>query len=298
MVSYDLMGAKAAPYRHGNMHGDVVILTCATSATDRAGSLLSPGDHAVEAQRARDAGASVVHILPRHPDGTPTLEPDDVRAILDAVHVAAPELVVSLGAAGAGGLVEQRVACMEAAGPDVAAIRMGPTDASASGPADPFKAIVRLLTAADRLSIRPEHLCFDSGHVARLDPLLELDVLDPPLLITMVMGTPGGIRSNVRNLAHMADQIPTGADGPHNWGVAVNGREQWALLAAALALGGNVRVGMEDNERLPNGTPASSNGELVDAARRLIELTGRRVATAAEARAALGVPRRIAPAAA
>lgn len=274
------------------MHGDVVILTCAISAPERSGSSFTPADHAAEARRARDAGASMIQVLDRHPDGSPSFEVDDVHALVDAVRAAVPEVVLSLGAASTGGLVEQRIACLKAACPDAAAIRMGPTDAAA----DPFKLIVKLLTAADRLGIRPEHQCFDSGHVARLDPLLELDVLDSPLLIAMVMGAPGGIRATARNLAHMADQIPAGSDGPHNWGVIAKGREQWTLLAAALALGGNVRVGTEDNDRLPDGTRATSNGELVDFARRLIELTGRRVATPGEARATLGVPRRIAPA--
>jgi uncharacterized protein (DUF849 family) len=86
----------------------------------------------------------------------------------------------------------------------------------------------------------------------------------------------------------MAEQVP---DVPHEWGVIAISREQWGLVAAALALGGNVRVGLEDNFYLPDGTMARSNGELVAKARAMAEDAGRRVATVAEARAMLGLPR-------
>jgi 3-keto-5-aminohexanoate cleavage enzyme len=179
---------------------------------------------------------------------------------------------------------------LEALRPDLAAIQMRSTDLSES--------IEVELREMNRLSVRPEHHCFDSGHVASLETLLELDVLDVPLRISMVMGVVGGIRPTARNLAHMADQIPGGPDGIHNWGVVTRGREQWPLLAAALSLGGDIRVGFEDNVALPDGTLATSNGELVEAARRLIELSGRRVATPTQARSVLGVPCETSPAAA
>ena len=71
-------------------------------------------------------------------------------------------------------------------------------------------------------------------------------------------------------------------------------RDQWRLVAASAALGGNVRVGLEDNFYLPDGEMARSNGDLIARARRIVEDVGRRVATVAEARELLGTPRRIA----
>ena len=121
--------------------------------------------------------------------------------------------------------------------------------------------------------IRPEHECFDSGHLANLDPLLDMRALHPPLQVSCVMGVTGGIRPTARNLAHMAEQVP---DVPHQWGVIGISREQWMLVAAALALGGNVRVGLEDNFYLPDGTMARSNGDLVAKARAMAR--GRRPA--------------------
>jgi uncharacterized protein (DUF849 family) len=105
------------------------------------------------------------------------------------------------------------------------------------------------------------------------------------------MGVNGGIRPTARNLAVMSDQVPGGADGPNNWGVIGISREQWLLIAAALTLGGNVRVGLEDNFYLPDGEMARSNGELIAKARQMTEDVGRRPATVAEAREILGVPR-------
>jgi len=101
----------------------------------------------------------------------------------------------------------------------------------------------------------------------------------------------GGIRPSPRNLAHMADQIPRGAEGPNNWGVIGISRDQWRLVGSAAALGGNVRVGLEDNFYLPGGEMARSNGDLIARAHRIVEDVGRRVASVAEARELLGTPR-------
>ncbi len=87
-----------------------------------------------------------------------------------------------------------------------------------------------------------------------------MGLLQPPLQVSFVMGVTGGIRPTARNLAHMAEQVP---DVPHHWGVIGISRGQWGLIAAALALGGDVRVGLEDNFYLPDGEMARSNGELV-----------------------------------
>jgi uncharacterized protein (DUF849 family) len=151
--------------------------------------------------------------------------------------------------------------------------------------ANPFDEIVELLQAMNELSIKPEHECFDVGHVGSLAPLVDMGLLRAPLHASCVMGVTGGIPPTARNLALMADNIPAGA----HWGVIGVGRAQWMLVAAALTLGGSVRVGLEDNFYLPDGTMARSNGELIARARRLTEDVGRSVATAAQARAMLGV---------
>jgi 3-keto-5-aminohexanoate cleavage enzyme len=96
----------------------------------------------------------------------------------------------------------------------------------------------------------------------------------------------GGISATARNLAHMASVVPAGS----TWGVIAISRDQWTMLGAAAALGGNVRVGFEDNFYLPSGDMASSNGELVETAAQLVRLEGRKVAEPAEARRLLSLP--------
>ena len=96
----------------------------------------------------------------------------------------------------------------------------------------------------------------------------------------------GGIPPNARNLAHMAENVPAGS----HWGVIGISRDQWMLVATALTLGGNVRVGLEDNFYLPDGETARSNGDLIARARRMCEDVGRRPATVAEARELLSLP--------
>jgi uncharacterized protein (DUF849 family) len=152
-----------------------------------------------------------------------------------------------------------------------------------------FETIVAFVEAMGELGIRPEHECFDLGHLGNLDPLIEMGLVSEPLQISCVMGVLGGVRPTARNLAHMADEVPGGPDGPNNWGVIGVSREQWTLLAAALSLGGNVRAGLEDNFYLPDGQMARSNGELVAVARRMAEAVGRRAATLEEARGMLGL---------
>ena len=128
--------------------------------------------------------------------------------------------------------------------------------------------------------------------MANLDPLLDMGLLKEPLQVSCVMGVNGGIRPTPRNLAFMSEQVPGGAEGRNNWGVIGISRDQWRLVATAAALGGNVRVGLEDNFYLPEGEMARSNGDLIARARRLVEDVGRRAATRAEARELLDAPLR------
>ena len=116
----------------------------------------------------------------------------------------------------------------------------------------------------NELGIKPEHECFDIGHVGSLAPLIDMGVLQTPLHVDCVMGVVGGIPPTARNLAAMVDNIP--AAGSH-WGVIGISRDQWMLVAAALTLGGSIRVGLEDNLYLPDGEMARSNGELIAKAR-------------------------------
>jgi 3-keto-5-aminohexanoate cleavage enzyme len=279
-----------------------VIITCAISGAvanrDQCAAIpYTPEEYGAEARRIADEGGAMIHIHARRSDGTPSHEVEDFGAITDAIRAQAPDVIVNYSTGAVGVPVEKRIAYLRALRPEVAALNMGSMNYAKYSRRrrdfvfktvfeNSFDTIQALLAAMVELGIRPEHECFDSGHVANLDPLLDMGALAPPLQVSCVMGVTGGIRPSARNLAHMAEQIP---DVPHQWGVIGVSREQWTLVAAALSLGGNVRVGLEDNFYLPDGTMARSNGDLVAKARRMTEDAGRQVATTAEARAILGI---------
>jgi 3-keto-5-aminohexanoate cleavage enzyme len=265
----------------------------------------TPEEYAAEAKRAVDEGATMIHIHARTPEGVPSYEIEDFRAITEAINGAVDDVIVNYSTGAIGVPIEKRIAYLRELRPDVAALNMSSMNYAKYSERrkefvfsavfeNSFDTIIQFLTAMNELGIRPEHECFDSGHVANLDPLIDMGLLSEPLQIDCVMGVNGGIRPTPRNLAHMADQIPGGPDGRNNWGVIGISRDQWRLVAAAAALGGNVRVGLEDNFYLPDGEMARSNGDLIARARRIVEDVGRRAATVAEARELLGTPRRIA----
>jgi 3-keto-5-aminohexanoate cleavage enzyme len=285
---------------------DPVIITCSIS-----GSLANreqcpaipytPAEYAAEARRAVDEGAAMIHIHARRPDGTPSYDAEDFQVIAEAILGAVDDVIVNFSTGAIGVPVEKRVAYLRAYRPDVAALNMGSMNYAKYSAkrkdfvfkavfANPFDEIIELLEAMNELGIKPEHECFDVGHVGSLAPLVDMGVLRPPLHVSCVMGLTGGIPPTARNLALMADNVPAGS----HWGVIGISRAQWMLVAAALTLGGSVRVGLEDNFYLPDGSMARSNGDLIAKARGLVEDVGRTPATVAQAREILGVPRRVA----
>jgi 3-keto-5-aminohexanoate cleavage enzyme len=258
----------------------------------------TPEEYAAEARRIVDEGGVHIHIHARKPDGTPSYEVEDFQNIKDAIKAEVGDAAIINFSTGTIGVsVEKRVTYLREVRPEVAALNMGSMNYakySASRKDFVFKTvfensfdeIIELLNAMNELGIRPEHECFDVGHVGSLAPLVDMGVLHEPLHVDLVMGVTGGVPPTARNLAMMADNVPDGA----HWGVIGISRVQWMLVAAALTLGGSIRVGLEDNLYLPDGTMATSNGELIAKARQLTEDVGRRPATVEEARTMLGLP--------
>jgi 3-keto-5-aminohexanoate cleavage enzyme len=287
---------------------DPVIITCSISGAianrEQCPAIpYTPEEYGAEARRIVDEGGSMIHIHARTPDGTPSYEIEDFRAITEAILDAVDDVIINYSTGAIGVPLEKRIAYLRELRPDIAALNMSSMNYAKYSSRrkdfvfkavfeNSFDTIIELLTAMNECGIKPEHECFDTGHIANLDPLLDMGLLHEPLQISCVMGVNGGIRPNARNLAHMAENVPGGPDGPNEWGVIGISRDQWLLVAAALTLGGNVRVGLEDNFYLPSGDMAGSNGDLIAKARQLTEDVGRRPATVAEAREMLGVPKR------
>jgi 3-keto-5-aminohexanoate cleavage enzyme len=287
---------------------DPAIITCSISGTvanrDQCPAIpYTPEEYAAEARRIVDEGGAMIHIHARTPDGTPSYEIEDFRAITDAINAEVDDVIINYSTGAIGIPIEKRIEYLRELLPDVAALNMGSMNYAKYSRRrkdfvfhtvfeNSFETIITFVKAMNELGIRPEHECFDSGHIANLDPLIDMGLLDEPLQISCVMGVTGGIRPNAKNLAHMSDQIPGGPRGPNNWGVIGISRDQWMLVGASLTLGGNIRVGLEDNFYLPDGEMARSNGDLIAKARQMAEDVGRRPATVAEARELLGTPKR------
>jgi 3-keto-5-aminohexanoate cleavage enzyme len=283
---------------------DPVIITCSISGAianrDQCPAIpYTPAEYAAEARRIVDEGGAMIHIHARRPDGTPSFEVEDFRAITEAIRAEVDDVIVNYSTGAVGVALEKRIAYLRELRPEVAALNMGSMNYAKYSArrkefvfstvfANPFDEIIELLEAMNECAIKPEHECFDVGHVGSLAPLVDMGLLQAPLHVSAVMGIVGGIPPTARNLATMADNVPAGA----HWGVIGVSRAQWMLVAAALTLGGSIRVGLEDNLYLPSGEMARSNGELIAKARQMTEDVGRRPATVAEARELLGLPAR------
>ena len=283
------------------------IITCAISGAianrDQCPAIpYTPEEYAAEARRIVDEGGVHIHIHARSPDGAPSYEVEDFMAIRDAIRGEVGDAAIINFSTGTVGVsVEKRVAYLEACRPEVAALNMGSLNYAKYSRSrrdfvfkfvftNPFDEIIELLEAMRRLNIKPEHECFDVGHVGSLAPLVDMGLLGAPLHADFVMGVVGGVPPTARNLAMMAENLAEAwPENIHHWGVIGIGRGQWSLVAAALTLGGSIRVGLEDNFYLPDGEMARSNGDLVAKARQLTQDCGRRPATVEEARRMLGI---------
>jgi 3-keto-5-aminohexanoate cleavage enzyme len=294
---------------------DPVVITCSISGAianrEQCPAIpYTPAEYAAEARRIVDEGGVMIHIHARKADGTPSYEVEDFAAITQAIRdEVGDQVIVNFSTGTIGVPVDKRVEYLRACRPEVAALNMGSMNYAKYSKsrrafvfemvfANPFSEIVELLEAMNELGIKPEHECFDIGHVGSLAPLIDMGVLRQPLHVDCVMGVVGGIPPSARNLAAMVENIPAdpasspqgdGADVKSHWGVIGISRDQWMLVSAALTLGGSIRVGLEDNLYLPDGRMASSNGELIAKARQMTEDVGRRPATVAEARAMLAI---------
>ncbi len=254
-----------------------------------------PREIAEEARRAADAGAAIVHIHARTPEGGPDWSVETFAEIFSEVR-ARSDVIVNFSTGGVGILAEERVAHIRALRPEMAALNMGSMNYAIYSEkrktfyhdhvfANPFKDIQLFLEAMNASGVRPEMECFDAGHIGNTRPLIDMGVLSPPFQFSLIMGVLGGIPGTTRHLVDQVDSLPPGS----HWQVIGIGLNQWPLVASAIAMGGNARVGLEDNFYLEEGQMAKSNGELVEKAARLAHDLGRQVATISEARAQLGL---------
>jgi len=271
-------------------------LTGALTRRDHCAAIpYTPVEIAEEARRAAEAGAAIVHIHARADDGSPTWAPATFAAIEREVR-ARTDVVINFSTGAVGIPAEERIAHIRESRPEMAALNMGSMNYAIYSArqkrfhhdhvfANPFADIRFFLETMNEAGVRPEMECFDCGHIGNTAPLIDLGVLRPPYQFSLVMGVLGGIPGTTRNLVHQAGSLPPGS----HWQVIGIGLNQWPLLAAAIGLGGNVRVGLEDNFYLEAGRMASGNGDLVEKAVVMCREQGREAASIAETRERLGL---------
>ena len=205
---------------------DPVIISCSISGAianrEQCPAIpYTPEEYAAEARRAVDEGASQIHIHARTPDGVPSYEIEDFQAITRAILDEVDDVIVNYSTGAIGVPIEKRLEYLRALTPDVAALNMSSMNYAKFSKRrndfvfkavfeNSFDTIIEFLTEMRELGIKPEHECFDAGHVANLDPLIAMGLVTEPHQISLVMGVTGGIRPTTRNISFMAEQIPGG----------------------------------------------------------------------------------------
>ncbi|MBE6306302.1 MAG: 3-keto-5-aminohexanoate cleavage protein [Bacteroidaceae bacterium] len=243
-----------------------------------------------EAKSAVDAGAAIVHLHVREDDGTPTQSKARFKECIDAIYEVCPDVIIIPSTGGAVGMsAEERLQPTELF-PEMATLDCGTCNFGD----DVFENTMPMMRDFGKRmienNIKPEYECFEMGH---LDTVLNMakkgQVPGAPMQFNFVLGVPGCTPATVQNLAWLVNAIPAGS----TWTATGIGRHAFTLAAHAIAMGGNVRVGFEDNLNLERGVPAKSNGELVAKVVRIAKELGREIATSAEAREILSLPPRV-----
>jgi len=244
-----------------------------------------------EAKSAVDAGAAIVHLHVRYDDGTPTQSRERFQECEEAIYKECPNVILIPSTGGAVGMTpDERLQSTDTTPlPEMATLDCGTCnfgDEIFDNTMPTMRAFGKRMMER---GIKPEYECFEMGH---LDTILTMarkgQVPADPMQFNFVLGVPGCTPATVDNLCWLVRNIPAGS----TWTATGIGRFAFQLAAPAIAMGGNVRVGFEDNLYLERGVLAKSNGELVDKVVRMAKLLGRPVATSDEAREILSLKKR------
>ena len=296
---------------------DKVIITCAVTGAIHTPSMspylpVTPEEIADAAIGAAEAGAAIVHLHARDPvTGKPDQTPQAFARFLPRIKQAT-NAVVNLTTGGAPYMtVSERVKPAEVFKPEVASLNMGSMnfglfpmlnrfkdfkfdwEAEALENSrdlifrNSFKDIEFVLRTLGDSGTRFEFECYDTSHLYNLAHFLERGLVRPPLFVQSVFGILGGIGPHPEDVLHMKRTADRLFGDQYKWSVLGAGKNQLAIAAQAAAMGGNVRVGLEDSLWAGKGKLAQSNAEQVRLVRQIIEGLGRVVATPDEARAIL-----------
>ncbi len=279
---------------------DKVIVTCALTgvlATRMQNQAIpyTPAEIAEEARRAYEAGAAVVHVHARQPDGMPTFSPATFAEIKREIRKRCP-ILLNWSTGTIADDVSDQCSYIRESIPEIAALNMGTMNYSKYSKQrksfvfdmvfpNTYEKIIKLLAAMNEVRVKPELECFDTGHTQGVWPLVDMGVLKPPLQYSFIVNVLGGIPPLVESLQLQTKLMQPGSE----WEVIGISHCHWRMLASALVLGGNIRTGLEDHLYLPDGSKAGSNAAMVEVAVRMCRDVGRRPATVDEARRILNL---------
>jgi 3-keto-5-aminohexanoate cleavage enzyme len=241
------------------------------------------------AARCQAAGASIIHVHCRRDDGANTSDVERFRAAYDAIR-AQSDLIVQFTTGGAIGMTAAERAAPLSLRPEMATLTCGTVNFGDDVFENSFPIMRGILAEMQRHGVTPELEIFDWGHLSNAKRLAAEGLLAFPQHVDFVLGVPGGLDATVDHLAALVRELPAGC----TWSVAGIGRAQLAMALAALAMGGHVRVGLEDNIYYSKGRLAR-NDELVARVVRIAAETGREAATPDQARALLRLPLPVQP---
>ena len=267
-----------------------VILTVAptgssTPAAKCPGLPVTPAEIAAETYECWKAGASVVHLHVRDDQGNASMEYEKFRESVALIREKC-DIVINMTTAGGFGVPDdERILPLDLI-PEMATMDAGSMNVKGDFVFHNSVAFLEKLgRRAQELGIRPEIEVMDTGMVYTALRLIEQGYIKSPPHFQMVLGMENGMAATVENLVYMKNLLPPGA----TWSAFGVGKAHLTILMATLALGGHVRVGMEDNIYLDAGQKASSKVDFVERTRRISELNNKRPATPEETRAMLGL---------
>ena len=265
----------------------ITAAVCGAEATkeDNPNLPITPQEIAESSYYAVQAGAAIIHLHVRDQDGMPTQDKDVFGETIALIRERCSDVIIQPSTGGAVGMsFTERAQPLEIK-PEMATLTTGTINFGNEVFYNPPECIEQFAMKMREMGIKPEIEVFDFGMIANTLRLVKEKLVTEPLHFNFVMGVRGGIPGTIKNLLHLAAEIPCSS----TWTVSGMGRHQLPLSAVAITIGGNVRVGLEDNLYYRKGELAKSNAELVARVVRLAKELERPVANSCEARKILGL---------
>ena len=275
---------------------------------------ITPDEMVEEARRACEAGAAVVHVHARDPEtGQPSADSDLFGEILSKIKTKCDAIVCTTTGGGFGMTVEQRVSVVKAYSPELASLNAGSFNFALFPVLDKikefkydwepqylkmsedfifpntFKTLREFTAFFSEEGTKPEFEIYDAGMLNNLAYLIDRGHVKKPVYLQFVLGILGGMQATVNNLVFLVNSAREIFGDEFVWSVCAAGRHQFKMCNLALLMGGNTRVGLEDNLYLEKGRMAKSSAEQVEKIVRIAKEHGLEPATPDEARKILNL---------